>query len=117
MAIRCPQCKREFDVTLFEFDRTIRCACGNIVNLTHKEQWRELLHTHKDEEKKINQIKTLADKISFLIISTDYPRIDIEVEKEKLREKIHEFFPDRVHLYELIYEPRFKRLEEQFRDI
>jgi hypothetical protein len=117
MAIRCPQCKREFDVTLFEFDRTIRCACGNIVSLTHKEQWKELLYTHKDEEKKISQIKNLADKISFLIISTDYPRIDIEIEKGKLRDKIHELFPDRAHLYELIYEPRFKRLEEQFSDI
>lgn len=28
MAIRCEQCGREYDVTLFEFGRTVRCACG-----------------------------------------------------------------------------------------
>lgn len=33
MAIRCPACGREYDVTLFEFGRTIRCACGARVGL------------------------------------------------------------------------------------
>lgn len=124
MAVRCMQCKREFDVTLFEFDRAVKCVCGNMVSLNHSETLRGLLPAREDadaarfqEETKINQIKTLADKISFLIISTDYPGIDIEIEKEKLREKIHKLFPERAHLYGLIYEPRFRRLQEQFRDI
>ncbi len=33
MAIKCPQCGAEYDVTLFTFDRSIRCDCGAIVNL------------------------------------------------------------------------------------
>jgi hypothetical protein len=69
------------------------------------------------EEKKISEIRNLADKISFLIISTDYPKIDIEIEKERLKERIKELFPDKTYLYDLIYEPRFRRLEEQFRGI
>lgn len=28
MAIECPRCGRHYDVTLFPFGRTIRCACG-----------------------------------------------------------------------------------------
>lgn len=28
MAIPCPECGRQYDVTLFEFGRTIACACG-----------------------------------------------------------------------------------------
>lgn len=105
----------EYDVALFEFKKTINCICGNVVNLEHKEVF--LLDALSDEDKRIAEIKTLADKIAFLIVSTDYPRIDIEIEKENLRERITELFPDKVHLYELIYEPRFKRLEEQFRKV
>lgn len=34
MAIRCPRCAREYDVTLFQFGRTVDCACGERVGLT-----------------------------------------------------------------------------------
>lgn len=33
MAIKCPQCGAEFDMTLFTFDRRIRCDCGAWVDL------------------------------------------------------------------------------------
>ena len=33
MAIKCPQCGAEYDVTLFTFDRRIRCDCGEWVDL------------------------------------------------------------------------------------
>lgn len=33
MAIKCPQCGAEYDVTLFTFGRSIRCDCGACVDL------------------------------------------------------------------------------------
>jgi hypothetical protein len=33
MAIKCPQCGVEYDVTLFTFDRRVRCDCGQWVDL------------------------------------------------------------------------------------
>jgi hypothetical protein len=114
MAVRCPHCKREYDVTLFEFGKSVTCVCGRDIRLEHKELFNSLLKA-RTEENLINEIKAIADKIAFLIISTDYPKIDIEIEKEKLRTRINELFPDRIHLYDLIYEARFRRLEEQFR--
>jgi len=36
MAIGCPRCGREYDVTLFQFERTVRCACGAEVALAHR---------------------------------------------------------------------------------
>ena len=33
MAIKCPQCGAEYDVTLFTLDRSIRCDCGANVDL------------------------------------------------------------------------------------
>jgi len=112
MAVRCQYCKREFDVTLFEFGKSINCVCGNIVSLQHK----EILSAIEEEDKNILEIKSLADKIAFLIVSTDYPKIDIEIEKIRFKERISKLFPEKAYLYELIYGPRFRRLEEQFRN-
>ena len=36
MAITCPECGREYDVTLFDFGRTIRCTCGARVVMEHR---------------------------------------------------------------------------------
>lgn len=33
MAIKCPQCGAEYDVTLFTFGRSIRCDCGAWVDI------------------------------------------------------------------------------------
>jgi uncharacterized protein with PIN domain len=33
MAIPCPSCGREYDVTLFQFGRTVHCTCGSRVGL------------------------------------------------------------------------------------
>lgn len=36
MAIRCPGCGREYDVSLFQFGRTIHCTCGHRVGLEQR---------------------------------------------------------------------------------
>lgn len=36
MAIACPGCGRQYDVTLFEYGRTVRCTCGSVVGLEHR---------------------------------------------------------------------------------
>ncbi len=50
-----------------------------------------------------------------LILISDYPEIDIEIEESKVRERCEEWYPDSMVLYEMIYESRFNRLREQFR--
>jgi predicted Zn finger-like uncharacterized protein len=32
MAITCPKCGAQYDVTLFEFGRTVKCDCGQIID-------------------------------------------------------------------------------------
>ena len=34
MSLQCPKCGTEFDVTLFSFDRTILCGCGEWVSMS-----------------------------------------------------------------------------------
>jgi uncharacterized protein len=36
MAIACGKCGRQYDVTLFQFGRTINCACGERVGFEHR---------------------------------------------------------------------------------
>jgi uncharacterized protein with PIN domain len=36
MAVNCPKCGSQYDVTLFEFGRTINCACGERVGLAQR---------------------------------------------------------------------------------
>jgi len=61
-------------------------------------------------------LKRKADRVCFLIVATDYPEIDIEIEKSKVRDLCEELFPDRLWLFDAVYETRFKRLWEQFRE-
>jgi hypothetical protein len=115
MAVRCNKCGRGFDVTLFEYGNTVQCVCGNTVTFQHEEVSEDLLFARQSEDEKIQEIARQADKIAFLIVSSDYHLIDIEIEKQKFRERIRELFPEKEYLYDLIYEPRFRRLVEQFR--
>jgi hypothetical protein len=56
-----------------------------------------------------------ADRIASLILHSDMPPIDIEIEIRSFRAAVLEEFPDRVELFEAIYMSRFRRMWEQFR--
>ena len=63
----------------------------------------------------MRSLQRMVDRVCVLILSTDLPEIDIEIEKNKVRDHCLELYPDREHLFEMIYESRFRRLWEQFR--
>jgi hypothetical protein len=64
----------------------------------------------------MRELQRMADYVCMLIVGTDYPEIDIEIEKAKVRQRCEELYPDRMDLYEMIYESRFNRLWYQFRE-
>ncbi len=64
---------------------------------------------------RMDELRRMADRVCVLILREDYPAIDIALEKAKVRERCEELFPDRMDLYEMVYESRFRRLWEQFR--
>jgi len=57
-----------------------------------------------------------VDRVCVLILSSDLPAIDIEIEKNKVRERCLKLYPDQEELYDMIYESRFQRLWDHFRD-
>jgi len=119
MAIRCPQCGAEYDVALFQFGIAFRCECGALVRPEHVEPVATrppaLPEDVAREEAAYRELQRAADRVSFLIVATDYPRIDIEIERRNLRELCRRLFPDKLELFEMIYAARFSRLWEQFR--
>jgi len=124
MAIICPDCGREFDVTLFEYGHKIKCSCGNTLkfeNIKHKDNYRflkKLLLTIENEkkDKEFEKLKDNADRICSMIIDKRYKYVDISVAIEKFKKEFLEVFPEKENLYNMIYESRFKRLWGQFRD-
>jgi hypothetical protein len=126
MAIVCPRCNRQYDVTLFEFDRRLVCECGEIISaegLFPAEALKRKAPVKPGEtedarviaRQKLVRLQRAADRVCSLILISDYPEIDIEIEKARVRELAEELFPARMDLYEMIYESRFRRLWEQFR--
>ncbi len=64
-----------------------------------------------------DELQRRADRIAFLIVASDYPDVDIEIEIRKLRRWCQEHLPERAELFELVYISRFRRLRQQFRSI
>ncbi len=69
------------------------------------------------KRERMRELQRMADHVCSLILISDYPEIDIEIEKSKVRERCEELYPDSMDLYEMIYESRFNRLREQFREL
>jgi uncharacterized protein YecE (DUF72 family) len=70
----------------------------------------------REEDEKVEKLSREAERIVTLILHTDYAKVDIEIEKEKLRGLCKKLFPDKEHLYDMIYGYRFDRLWKQFRE-
>lgn len=68
-----------------------------------------------DPRIEMRDLQRMADRVCVLILSSDLPAIDIEIQKSKVRDRCLELYPDREQLYEMLYESRFQRLWEQFR--
>jgi len=61
------------------------------------------------------QLKQKADLICTLILCDRIPDETIVGERKLLRQWCNKFLPDRLELYDLVYESRFDRLIRQFR--
>ena len=61
------------------------------------------------------ELSRLADQVCFLILTPEYPDVDVRIAQEEVRRRCEELFPERMDLYGMVYESRFNRLWDQFR--
>jgi hypothetical protein len=66
-------------------------------------------------EQAYSRFQRRVDRLCFLIVATDIPERDINIERLFLRTEAARLFPERFRFYEMLYESRFQRLLEQFR--
>ena len=104
-------------MALFQSEQKIRCPCGQMLGLSLIEtiqDFERYLESVEEKEKAL-EIQEEAMQICQMILDESCSEVDIEIAKSKLRERVAELFPDKLEVYEMIYEARFKRLWEQFR--
>jgi len=62
----------------------------------------------------MDELKRMADDVCLLILHTDLPEVDIDIQIGRVRQRCGELFPDRLDLFDMIYGSRFRRLMEQW---
>jgi hypothetical protein len=125
--IACPKCGDHYAAYLFDFGLPFRCRCGLLVSppvpegkkaprsLRRPVLPRPAREDSVPEEARIGALKRWADRICFLIVASDIADYEIEMEKRALRRWCGSQFPDRMDLYDRVFEARFQRLWQQFR--
>jgi len=53
---------------------------------------------------------------AFLIVASECPDREIDIERLRLRVQVATLFPEKMPLYDMVYESRFRRLRQQFRE-
>ena len=117
MPIHCPGCGAEHDVVEFEDGRSIVCRCGRKLDLLLMETVQDFARFFESEEEreKAKTVQDEAQQICRMILNEDTAEVDIEIAKQKLKEKVEKLFPGSLETYRMIYEARFQRLWDQFR--
>ncbi|MBI4343770.1 MAG: AAA family ATPase [Candidatus Omnitrophica bacterium] len=67
------------------------------------------------EDDAVRALQRQANRICEMIVIGDVPLVDIEIQQEALRQAVARAFPGKEALYQLLYESRFRRLWQQFR--
>lgn len=113
MRFTCFRCGREYELAVSE-EEFFQCSCGEKIDLEEVKAFEKIIEDIRDKEH-LDEIQKQADEICMKIVGGEFSKVDMEIEREKLREKCAEYFPGKMYLFEMIYESRFKRLWEQFR--
>jgi len=118
--VECTTCQLTYARILLSEEEP-RCRCGAPLRAGPRPHAAapSLLPRNRDlqaEENDLRELSRAVDYISYLIVSTDTPKVDIEIKSAELKRRCIELFPDKGHLFDLLYKSRFRRLWDQFRD-
>jgi hypothetical protein len=92
-----------------------RCRCGAPLVLPREAPVFVDREALQGEESRLQELARAADRLSFMIVATDCPRVDVDIARAELRRRCATLFPDKLSVFDLVYESRFRRLWEQFR--
>jgi hypothetical protein len=114
MSVICPGCGAEFDIALFQFGRTVRCDCGELVDASAPKELPPGERARmRSARREVDELRRRADAVTTMILQSDVPRVDVQIAQNELREWVRREFPDRLDLFSRVYEARWRRLAEQ----
>lgn len=62
MAIICPKCRSQYDITLFEFGKTLKCDCGYVIDPNKNQREYKFVKVYSSPKQgEIALIKSLLD--------------------------------------------------------
>jgi hypothetical protein len=70
--------------------------------------------TERERRRRLEALGREADRIVNLILHTNLPRVDIEIQIASFRERCLERYPDGDDLFEMVYASRFRRIWDQW---
>jgi hypothetical protein len=116
MLVQCARCGNSYARVFLDASSDPRCKCGE--RLDPEGPGPQFVDRDElvREERRLGELARAADRVSFLIVATDCPRIDIDIQRAELRRRCQTLFPDKMDVYEMVFESRFRRLWEQFRN-
>ena len=109
MAVTCPRCGSQLDVTLFAFERRVRCDCGALVD-AHAPR---TPGPRRRESPEAAELRRRGDALTWTLLYSDLPRVDVDIEIAGLRDWVARNLPDRLELFEMIWAARWDRLRAQ----
>jgi hypothetical protein len=115
LLVECEGCGQSYARVLLAPAPSPVCRCGRALSLEGEVPQFVDRETVVREENRVSELARAAERLAFLIVATDCPRIDVEIERASLRRRCQVLFPDKMDLYEMVYESRFARLWQQFR--
>jgi hypothetical protein len=68
-----------------------------------------------DPRARLRELQRLCDDVCARIVATDLPEVDVQIAIAAVREFAEQHFPERLDLFEMVYEARFERLWQQCR--
>jgi len=67
-------------------------------------------------EQAYRNFQRYVDRLCLLIVASDCSDREIDIERLHLRVQAAVLFPEKMPLYDMVYESRFRRLRQQFRE-
>jgi hypothetical protein len=64
----------------------------------------------REEQRRMHRLRVMVDLTAAIIRHRPLSREEAELAVENLREQVLALFPDKGHVFDLIYRPRFGRL-------
>jgi hypothetical protein len=72
------------------------------------------MSTELETRERLDALSREAERIVTLILHTNMPRVDIDIQIEDFREECVRQFPGSDDVFEMVYAARFRRIWEQW---